>query len=63
MLGADSKGPTQVTTGNLCFAKAGVVGWWRAEDPLLQAAELQVQPMPLAMKRKGELSPGFLNVG
>ena len=30
---------------------------------LLQAAELQVQPMPLTMKRKGELSPGFLNVG
>ena len=28
-----------------------------------RAAELLVQPMPLTVKRKGELSPGFLNVG
>ena len=39
MLCADSKGPTQVTTGNLCFAKVGVVGWWggRQTERLRQA--------------------------
>ena len=31
--------------------------------PCFRAAELLVQPMPLTVKRKGELSPGFLNVG
>ena len=39
MLGADSERSSQVTTGNLCFAKAYVVGWWWAKDPLLQVAD------------------------